>query len=144
MKLFKYALLLIVLVGFVSVASATITDVQLSGIYDPVTPDYFQWNTEVIVTATVTGSAAVDIKWYSPEDLITPIFNDNNMNTPPYISTHTPSVEGLWTVTVKQASQTVTKTFYVKGLPEFPVGSFISLLLVCGLYLMLRRNMVGS
>ncbi|OPY22468.1 MAG: hypothetical protein A4E23_00770 [Methanomethylovorans sp. PtaU1.Bin073] len=58
------------------------------------------------------------------------------------------NVEGTWTVEyheigIAQNSDN-SKTFIVSSSsPEFPIGSFVSLLLAGGLYLVLRRNMAG-
>jgi len=60
----------------------------------------------------------------------------------------TANVEGTWTVEyheigIAQKSDN-SKTFIVSSSsPEFPIGSFVSLLLAGGLYLVLRRNMAG-
>lgn len=156
MKLFKYALLLIVLVGFVSVAEATHTH-AFTGSKDPVhTTKFLHGTSDIIDTITVTDSSGkkMEFYWYDTsgdhrgmtEDAII----DGKKFSSGLYTGQSLNEAGKWHVHSKEYKQNGKLKeegdgyFEVDDLPEFPIGSCLSILLVCFLYLTLRRNMAVS
>jgi hypothetical protein len=160
MKLFKCALLLVVLIGFVSVAEAkdhnhvfssplsagyAITDTVSSNTkyksdnYMVFTWEYQKTDGSWAVAHTSQNELAVNSGGNSVYTSTLPA----NLATP----------AGNWKVTVIEyyteggggtKTKTSTETFTLGAGPEFSFGLFIPLLLAGVMYFVIRRNMVGS
>ncbi|AGB49702.1 hypothetical protein Metho_1498 [Methanomethylovorans hollandica DSM 15978] len=156
MKLFKYALLLIVLVGFVSVAEAAHTHV-FTGTMDPKEPTQFIYGSlNIIDTITVDDASGkrmvfhwyydpiggpIEYRGFTEDDTI------DNKKFSAGLYTGGLDKDGRWRVhaieykmngKIKEESDAY---FIVAPLPEFPIGSCLLIFIVGFLYLTLRRNM---
>ncbi|MGD9779306.1 hypothetical protein [Methanomethylovorans sp.] len=152
MKLLKYALLLVVLMSFVSVAVAE------QGPGQGLVPHSLQVDkTSYVpgdtVTATVRTQDSMDsvtFTWYEPGDYpFYPVQYAYGIEYPSktWTDTYTLPINapaGNWMILAcgmkdgKPYCDCIT--FEVKEGPEFSFGSFIALFLVGGLYLVMRRN----
>lgn len=161
MKLFKYALLLIVLVGFVSVAEAKDHDHFFSS---PLTAgsaitDTVSSNTNYISTNYMVFTwqyQKTDGSWGTAHTSQNVYAVSNSGGKSVYTDTlpkglATPA--GDWRVTVIEyytqggggtKTKTSTEPFTLGAGPEFSFGLFIPLLLAGVMYFVIRRNMVGS
>lgn len=113
MKLFKYALLLVVLIGFVSVASADITSFYISsGIHDSTNTSAYVYGGSMEVTATSTEALQMQFKWYKPG--ATNPSRTTTTTTVPFTSIYTNvNVVGNWRVVVTDVDHIAeTKTLY--------------------------------
>jgi hypothetical protein len=161
MKLFKYALLLLIIVGgFASVVSADIP------YPDPNDPRHTHVITGTLnvgyaiidtVTSTVTYDQAnnMQFEWYGPDGKkkYTSVASGTPSSAGGTIYSGTlpaaeNKLEGTWTVivkeTVKGSSNVYSYTTCGITVPEFLFGSFISLFIAGILYMIIRRNIVGS
>jgi len=148
MKLFKYALLLVVLMSFVSVAVA-----ELGLVPNSLKVDKTSYVPGDTVTATVKTQGSIDIvkfTWFEPNTYpYDPVKHADGILSSPHTWTDTYTLPinapaGNWMILAcgmkdgKPYCDCIT--FEVKEGPEFSFGSFIALFLVGGLYLVMRRN----
>lgn len=156
MKLFKYALLLIVLIGFVSVADAAHTH-AFDGSKDPKETTKFLYGTSNILDTVTVGDSSgktMEFYWYDPSGdfrgmTVDSTIVDKKFSAGLYTG-QSLDEEGQWHVHSKEYKQNGDLKeegdgyFYVAPFPEFSIGSFLSILIVGFLYLALRRNMAVS
>ena len=152
MRILRFGLLLLIaFVGLASLAAAA-DPVYTHSFEDRAGSDVqpFAFDSQISDTVTVnplTGTSMA-FSWYAPppaSNLVlystTTVFDDQYYNVLPRANK-----AGTWQVAIVEfpTYKGNTATFTVSEAPEFIYGSFISLFLVSGLYLILRRNLVGS
>ena len=116
-------------------------------------------NITAIVTSYYTNGVKMNFKWYSPSSS-TPVRTSNVTKNdqgkyedilPGSLFTGS---TGLWYVNVYEYTtdqvlitstpETSSQEFEAEGAPEFPIGSFVPLLLGGAIYIKVRRKMEGS
>lgn len=161
MKLFRYALLLIVIVCSLSVASASAHHHNFTGT-DEVRKDFFAMNTDVtdeVTSVFEDGYTTMDFIWHGPGDKDNPYKLTTNVqitgDSGTYFDTY-PNVdeEGVWKVSVienryedgslMESNENGIGTFHVVAAPEFSFGTVIVLLFGSVAYITMRRSLLGS
>lgn len=146
MKFLKCGLILLILLVFLPVAGAT--PVRLSTATATLnTQSIVTYGSNVTITVTGLTQDKISFTWTAQNgDKIH--HNNIKITNGTASDSITANVEGTWTVEYREIGiaqdSDNSKTFIVSSSsPEFPIGSFVSLLLAGGLYLILRRNMAG-
>lgn len=146
MKFLNCGLILLILIGFLSVAGAIpigpSTTTATLNIESIVT-----YGSDVTITVTGLTQDKISFTWTAQNGNK---INHNNIKIIDGTASDsiTANVEGAWTVEyheigIAQSSDN-SKIFLVSlSSPEFSIGSFVALLLTGGLYLLIRRNMAG-
>ena len=153
MKLFTYCILLLLLIGLVPVAAADASH-SFSGVHDDTVTNSFVYGGDVkdTVDAQLTFSDNMLFYWADPS-------NDLRRRAGVYLISGSDSYydivtntdeQGQWSVSAtefsygNEAPKSTSAQFKVAALPEFSIGSFISLIFAGVLYFMMRRTVKGS
>ncbi len=155
MKIIRYGLLFLILIGLVSLAAAagpvyTQSFKELNDVsFNTIQP--FVYGATVFDTVNSNGGYMMSFSWYYPDGSFA-MYTEKSVRNNQYSDfIDTADQKGSWTVSVLEKYYSgipvggSTANFEVsEQLPEFGYGSFISLLLSGVLYFILRRNVVGS
>lgn len=152
MKVFTYCILLFVVIGLVPVATAFVPIHSLSGTPDGTDDTLFVYGGTVFDTIIPTlGSMEMNFMWVDPS-MGTPRSADIALGSSStyHDFLYSTDEEGMWTVVATETkyngaiSEEGIETFNVAALPEFSLGSFISLAFAGILYFLMRRTVKGS
>lgn len=129
MRLFKYALFLVVLVYFVLVAAADVDEFYISsGVYassnsSPTGLVAYTFNSPMTVTAESDGAIKMLFSWYTPDGRLVHNVNDQ---TVPFTDTYTPNMAGSWTIKVVDVDPRypVNQTAYLYFWIEHPTITY--------------------
>lgn len=152
MKLITYCILLFLFIGLIPVATAVVPSHSLSGMNDDTVTTSFVYGGDVkdTVTPALDEGYKMGFNWYEPS-------GERRRRADVYLDDASFYIDvlantdeqGTWSVQATELDEDYvlsqsTATFDVAALPEFSLGSFISLIFAGVLYFMMRRTVKGS